>query len=99
MRDTADSDRKSRRRGERVGVAARMVRRAADNHDQIARELLVVPVFKKNKLPGGQKMTDVILAPLWFVCGWQWGGDCGVCEGSQEPNLSSSKVAFVDSRA
>ena len=42
MRDTADSDRKSRRRGERVSVAARMVRRAADTHDQIARELLAI---------------------------------------------------------
>ena len=42
MRDTADSDRKSRRRGERVSVAARRVRRAADSHDQIARELSVI---------------------------------------------------------
>ena len=39
VRDTADSDRKSRTRGKRVSVAARTVRRAADSHDQIAREL------------------------------------------------------------
>ena len=38
VRDTAVSDRKSRRRGEKVSVVARMVRRAADNQDQIARE-------------------------------------------------------------
>jgi hypothetical protein len=38
VRDTAVTDRKSRRRGERVSVAAKMVRRAADSHDQIARE-------------------------------------------------------------
>ena len=37
-----DSDRKSRRRGERVRVAARTVRRAADSHDQTARELSVI---------------------------------------------------------
>lgn len=37
-----DSDRKSRRRGERVSVAARMVRRAADIHDQITSELSVI---------------------------------------------------------
>jgi hypothetical protein len=42
VRDVPDSDRKSRRCGERVSVAARMVRRAADSHDQIARELSVI---------------------------------------------------------
>ena len=42
VRDRPDSDRKSRRRGERVSVAERRARRAADSHDQIARELSII---------------------------------------------------------
>ena len=46
VRDTAVSDRKSRRRGERVRVAARMVRRAADSQDQIAREFELTVIIQ-----------------------------------------------------